>query len=105
MWAIPTAHSFPIAATVTLQLLGLLSEALLIPNSASQVDSLPSIATVVLCVVAEAAVSAGADAAVGAISGRVVLIAVVANDNTEVVSKQTAGIEWVRECVREWAFV
>lgn len=63
-------------------------------NSASHVNSLPSTATVVICAVAVVAVSAGADAAaVGAISGRVVLIAVVVNDNTGVVSKQTAGIE------------
>lgn len=56
-------------------------------------DSLPCIASVVICVVAVVGVSAGADAAVvGANSGHV-LIVVVVNDIRGVVFKQTAGSE------------
>lgn len=53
-------------------------KSLQIPNSASYVDSLPCLTSMVIIVVA---VSAGADTvAVGAISGHLVLIAVVVND-------------------------
>lgn len=88
------AHFFLITARVTLQSFRLLTKALLIPSSASFVDRLPSIASVVICVVAVVAVSPGANAvAVGTISGLVVLIVVVVNDLIVVVFMQTAGNE------------